>query len=51
MAVELITPGLRDLDLLRFVPEVVVEEGAELAGWGLVATGLAVPFAGLFEAP
>lgn len=51
MAVELITPGLRELDLLRFVSEVVAEEGAELAGWGLVATGLAVSVAGLFEAP
>jgi hypothetical protein len=45
IGLEIAAQGLFALDVGRldapFVAEVVVEEGAELAGWGLIVTGLA----------
>jgi hypothetical protein len=48
---EVVGPGIRAIGLGRFAPEVVLEEGAELAGWGLAATGLLLAVVAQFESP
>ena len=50
IALELLSPVIQAVGLDRVVPEVVIEEGAELMGWGLVATGLLVAVVAQFSA-
>jgi len=53
VGLEIAAQGLFALDVGRldapFVAEVVLEEGAELAGWGLIVTGLAAALLDLHE--
>jgi hypothetical protein len=47
MFVELLSPAIREW--ASFVPEIVIEEAAELAGWGLIATALTVAVVAQFD--